>query len=105
MSIDISSRLALDVIENKCHVLIKKYGNMQSVYSSDKAFDALNYIISVFSNTEAIYISDVASLWIEIESHEQYVKGLKQNSKLFETFLDKDQERDMISLRYEPEFI
>lgn len=100
----ISTRLAIDIVDDKCSVFLKRYGSMEIIFSSEKAFDALNYMISIFTN-EPFYISDAASLWIEMESHEQCAYAMKQCPYLFESTLDSVQTSVTMLSREEPEFI
>lgn len=70
--------LTMDIVSGKCHVL--KQGK-ESIYSSDNAFEALNYIAK---ENSSFAISDVASLWIDIECYEAMINGMKQNPELFQ---------------------
>jgi hypothetical protein len=70
--------LTMDIVSGKCHVF--KQGK-ESIYSSDNAFEALNYIAK---ENSSFAISDVASLWIDIESYEAMINGMKQNPELFQ---------------------
>lgn len=72
--------LSVDVVSGKCHVFSNRYGKQESIYSSDKAFEALNYIAT---KNLSFMISDIASLWIDMESYEAVVSGMKQQPKLF----------------------
>lgn len=71
--------LTMDIVSGKCHVF--KHGGKESIYSSDNAFEALNYIAK---ENSSFAISDIASLWIDIESHEAMVTGMKQKPNLFD---------------------
>ena len=70
--------LTMDIVSGKCHVF--KHGGKESIYCSDNAFEALNYIAK---ENSSFAISDVASLWIAIESHEALISGMKQQPNLF----------------------
>jgi len=74
----IPAQLTMDVVSGKCHVF--RHGKTESIYCADNAFEALNYIAT--ENT-SFNISDIASLWIDIESHEAFVAGMKQQPNLF----------------------
>jgi len=76
----IPARLTMDVVSGKCHVFENTHGKQKSIYCCDNAFEALNYIAT---ENIAFDISDIASLWIDIESHEAMVIGMKQQPKLF----------------------
>lgn len=73
------SQLTMDIVSGKCHVFSNQYGNWKSIFSSDKAFEALNYIITQDSKFE---ISDMASLWIDMEVYEDVAKEIKENPRL-----------------------
>ena len=74
----IPAQLTMDVVSGKCHVF--RHGKKESIYCADNAFEALNYIAT--ENT-SFNISDIASLWIDIESYEAMVTGMKQQPNLF----------------------
>lgn len=76
----IPARLTMDVVSGKCHVFENMHGKQKSIYCCDNAFEALNYIAT--ENT-SFDISDIASLWIDIESYEAVIIGMKQQPKLF----------------------
>lgn len=76
---DIHARLSMDVVSGKCHVY--RHGKKESIYCSDNAFEALNYIAT--EENTPFDISDVASLWIDIESYEAMMVGMKQQPNLF----------------------
>lgn len=78
MLTSIPAQLTMDVVSGKCHVF--RHGKTESIYCADNAFEALNYIAT--ENT-SFNISDIASLWIDIESHEAMVVGMKQQPNLF----------------------
>ena len=74
----IPAPLTMDIVKGKCHV----FENMshKSIYCSDNAFEALNYI----ANEDKLFdISDIASAWIDIEAYESFMSGMKQNPQLF----------------------
>lgn len=76
----IPAQLTMDVVSDKCHVFKNRHGKQESIYCCDNAFEALNYIAT--ENT-SFDISDVASLWIDIEAFEEVLIGMKQQPKLF----------------------
>lgn len=75
-----SHQLTMDIVSGKCHVFSDQYGRMKSIFSSEKAFEALNYIITQDSKFQ---ISDMASLWIDMEAYEDVAKEIKDNPKLY----------------------
>lgn len=80
MLVSIPARLTMDVVSGKCHVFEHTHGKPKSIYSCDNAFEALNYIAT---ENSAFDISDIASLWIDIEAHEAMIVGMNQQPKLF----------------------
>jgi hypothetical protein len=80
MLTSIPAQLTMDVVSGKCHVFENRHGKHKSIYCCDNAFEALNYIATENSSFD---ISDIASLWIDIESHEAVVNGMKQQPSLF----------------------
>lgn len=74
-----TAQYTVDVVRGRCHIM--QNANMQSIYSSDKIFEAINYAAN---NVASFKISDVAELWIDIESHEELMKALKERSHLFD---------------------
>ena len=76
-----SCPLSMDIVKGKCHVFSTIHGIQKSVYCSDTAFNALKYIAN--ENLQ-FNISDIASLWIDMESHEDLMIGMEQKLYLFE---------------------
>jgi hypothetical protein len=72
--------LTMDIVSGKCHVFSNRYGRHESIYCSDNAFEALNYIVE---QDNSFSISDTANLWIDIEAHEDLMRGIKEHSSLF----------------------
>jgi hypothetical protein len=71
-------QLRMDVIHGKCHVF--RRDKKESIYSSENAFAALKYIAN---ENMTFNISDIASVWIDIESHEAMIEGMKEQPRLF----------------------
>lgn len=73
------AQYTVDVVRGRCHIM--QNANKKSIYSSDKMFEAINYAAN---NISSFNLSDVAELWIDIESHEELMSGYKEKSYLFE---------------------
>jgi hypothetical protein len=75
-----NSQYIVDVVRGRCHVLHNV--DMKSIYSSEKAFEVLNYALN---NISSFKISDIFGMWIDLESHEELMKGIREKSELFQS--------------------